>query len=180
LLEIDRYERSLISSLSKGTAQKVQFIATVLHRPQFVILDEPFTGLDPLSREHLSSAIGELTKQGTTLLLSTHDMAAAEELCDSYIMLFRGKKVLDGTREEVLHAHGSMTIRVRCSPPLPALLPLPGVVRRTDTGDFHALELDTETDPQDLLRDILTLSQVQHFEITEVSLKDIFLRLARD
>src|SRR5205807_7070681 len=86
-----------VETLSKGMAQKVQFIATVIARPELVLLDEPFSGLDPVNMEVLREAILDLRQQGTTVIFSTHDMAVAEKMCDFVFMIYQGKKVLDGT-----------------------------------------------------------------------------------
>ena len=90
-----------VESLSKGMAQKVQFIASVLNRPELLILDEPFSGLDPVNAEVLKDAVLDLKKAGTTVVFSTHDMSVAERLCDRIFMIFKGKKVLDGTLDEI-------------------------------------------------------------------------------
>lgn len=102
-----------IDALSKGMAQKVQFIATVLNRPDLLILDEPFTGLDPVNAEVLKDAVLELKRAGTTVVFSTHDMSVAERLCDRIFMIFKGRKVLDGTLDEIQSIYGYDTIRVR-------------------------------------------------------------------
>ena len=90
-----------IDSLSKGMAQKVQFIAAVLNKPRLLILDEPFSGLDPVNAEVLKDAVLDLKKAGTTIVFSTHDMQVAERLCDRIFMIFKGQKVLDGTLDEI-------------------------------------------------------------------------------
>ncbi len=101
-----------VETLSKGMSQKVQFIATVIPEPKLLILDEPFTGLDPVSADSIRGAILEMRKRGCTIILSTHDMGVAESLCDSIFMIFRGKKVLDGSLASIQSSYGSDTIRV--------------------------------------------------------------------
>ena len=110
-----------VDALSKGMAQKVQFIATVLNRPELLILDEPFTGLDPVNAEVLKDAVLDLKKAGTTVVFSTHDMAVAERLCDRIFMIFKGRKVLDGTLDEIQSIYGYDTIRVRTEAGAPLL-----------------------------------------------------------
>jgi ABC-2 type transport system ATP-binding protein len=95
-----------VEDLSKGMQQKVQFIATVLHGPKLLILDEPFSGLDPVSADLLKDSVLEMKKKGCTILLSTHAMEAAEKLCDSVLMLYRGSKVLDGPLAALRREHG--------------------------------------------------------------------------
>lgn len=90
-----------VETLSKGMMQKIQFIATVIPEPKLLILDEPFSGLDPISAESIREAILNLRRSGVTVILSTHDMAVAENMCDRILMIFQGKKVLDGSLAEI-------------------------------------------------------------------------------
>src|SRR5438105_15702502 len=94
-------------------AQKVQFIATVVAQPQLVLLDEPFSGLDPVNTEVLRAAILDLKREGATVIFSTHDMAVAEKMCDFIFMIYKGKKVLDGTLHSIQQQFGQDTVRVR-------------------------------------------------------------------
>src|SRR5205823_6956147 len=123
-----------VQALSKGMSQKVQFIATVVSRPELVLLDEPFSGLDPVNGEVLREAVLELKRDGTTVIFSTHDMAVAEKMCDFIFMIYKGRKVLDGTLDAIQDEYGSDTIRVRMEGPAGALDNLPGVVKVTDYG----------------------------------------------
>src|SRR4029077_6126462 len=95
-----------VGALSKGMAQKIQFIASVLNRPELLILDEPFTGLDPVNAEVLKDAVLDLKRAGTTVVFCTHDMGVAERLCDRISMIFKGRKVLDGTLDEIQSIYG--------------------------------------------------------------------------
>src|SRR5437660_11794263 len=90
-----------VQALSKGMAQKVQFIATVVAKPELVLLDEPFSGLDPVNAVVLREAVLDLKRDGATVIFSTHDMAVAEKMCDFIFMIYKGKKVLDGTLESI-------------------------------------------------------------------------------
>jgi ABC-2 type transport system ATP-binding protein len=101
-----------VETLSKGMSQKVQFIATVVPEPKLLILDEPFSGLDPVSADAIRSSILEMRRRGTTIILSTHDMNVAESLCDYIFMIFRGRKVLDGTLSSIQSNYGTDTIKV--------------------------------------------------------------------
>src|SRR5204863_712470 len=103
-LGLAAWGRKRVQALSKGMAQKVQFIATVVARPELVLLDEPFSGLDPVNAEVLREAVLDLKRGGTTVIFSTHDMAVAEQMCDFIFMMYRGKKVLDGTPESIQEA----------------------------------------------------------------------------
>jgi ABC-2 type transport system ATP-binding protein len=166
-----------IEALSKGMSQKVQFVAAVISKPSLLILDEPFTGLDPVNAEVLKDAVLEIRRRGTTVVFSTHDMGTAERMCDRIFMIFRGKKVLDGTLEEIQAQYGFDTVRVRTSGGVAALAGLPGVQAVNDYGQLQEVRLNG--DPQRFLQQLAARGAVHHFEIARPSLHDIFVRIAR-
>jgi ABC-2 type transport system ATP-binding protein len=178
-LDLAAHATKKVAALSKGMSQKVQFIATVVARPSLVLLDEPFSGLDPVNNEVLREAILDLRKAGTTVIFSTHDMGVAEKMCDFIFMIDRGHKVLDGTLESIQDAYGSDTVRVRLEGDGDGLGGLPGVTKVTDFGRLQELRLDTGTDPQRVLAALMERGRVRHFELTRPSLQDIFVRIAR-
>lgn len=165
-----------IDALSKGMSQKVQFIAAVLARPDLVILDEPFSGLDPVNAEVIKDAVLDLRKGGTTVVFSTHDMGVAERMCDRIFMIFRGRKVLDGTLDEIQAEFGVDTVRVRTADGPAALEGLDGVLEVNDQGNVQ--EVRWRGDPQDLLHALAARTSIRLFEITRPSLHDIFVRIA--
>jgi ABC-2 type transport system ATP-binding protein len=167
-----------VESLSKGMAQKVQFISAVIARPELVILDEPFSGLDPVNADVLREAVLELRKTGTTVIFSTHDMSVAEKMCDFIFMIYRGNKVLDGTLESIQDRYGSDTIRVRVEGNGFDPHTIPGVEKVTDFGRLQELRLAANTDPQAVLAELMKRGRVMHFELTRPSLHDIFVRIA--
>ncbi len=167
-----------VQALSKGMAQKVQFIATVVAKPELVLLDEPFSGLDPVNGEVLRDAILGLRRDGATIIFSTHDMAVAEKMCDFIFMIYQGNKVLDGTLDSIQNAYGRDTIRVELEG-APALDGLPGVAKVTDFGRVHELRLEPDADPQRILSRLTELGRVRHFEIARPTLHDIFVRIAQ-
>jgi len=167
-----------LQSLSKGMSQKVQFIAAVIPRPRLLILDEPFTGLDPVSAESVRAAVLDLRRQGSTIVLSTHDMNVAETLCDAIFMIFRGRKVLDGPLESIQLQYGNDTLRISAEGGAASLEALPGVERLRDLGHVQELRLARGTDPQDLLRALVARTRVSHFAVVKPSLEDIFVRIA--
>jgi ABC-2 type transport system ATP-binding protein len=167
-----------VAALSKGMAQKVQFIATVVARPELVLLDEPFSGLDPINAEVLREAVLDLKREGTTVIFSTHDMSVAEKMCDFIFMIYKGRKVLDGTLEAIQDTYGSDTVRVRLEEGANGLADLPGVVKVTDFGRLQELRLARDTDAQQVLASLMTRGQVRHFELSRPSLHDIFVRIA--
>ncbi len=165
-----------IDALSKGMAQKVQFIAAVVSGPELLILDEPFSGLDPVNAEVLKDAVLALRRAGTTVVFSTHDMAMAERLCDRIFMIFRGRKVLDGTLDEIQSDYGLDTVRVRTEAGPSALEGLGEVEDVNDRGNLQ--EVRWRGDPQDLLHALAARTSVYHFEVARPSLHDIFVRIA--
>jgi ABC-2 type transport system ATP-binding protein len=167
-----------VESLSKGMAQKVQFISAAIARPELVILDEPFTGLDPVNADVLREAVLELRKTGTTVIFSTHDMSVAEKMCDFIFMIYRGNKVLDGTLESIQDRYGSDTIRVRVEGNGFHPQTIPGVEKVTDFGRLQELRMAANTDPQAVLAELMNRGRVMHFELTRPSLHDIFVRIA--
>jgi ABC-2 type transport system ATP-binding protein len=168
-----------VAALSKGMAQKVQFIAAVVAKPTLVLLDEPFSGLDPVNMEVLREAVLDLRRAGTTVIFSTHDMGVAERMCDFIFMIDRGHKVLDGTLEAIQDAHGSDTVRVRLDGDGTGLAGLPGVDRVTDFGKLQELQLLPGADPQRVLAALMERGRVRHFELARPSLHEIFVRIAR-
>jgi ABC-2 type transport system ATP-binding protein len=176
-LQLASWADKRIDQLSKGMAQKVQFISSIVSKPRLLILDEPFSGLDPVNAESLRDAVFELRRQGTTIVFSTHDMGAAERMCDRIFMIFKGNKVLDGSLDEIQARYGQDTVRVRTATGPNGLASLPEVEAINDHGNFQDLRL--KGDPQTFLRRLIERSPVMHFEITKPSLHDIFVRIAR-
>lgn len=177
-LELAEWAKAKVETLSKGMAQKVQFIATVVSRPELVILDEPFTGLDPVNADAIREAVLELQAGGTTVIFSTHDMGVAERMCDFIFMIFKGRKVLDGTLASIQDQYGSDTIRVKTEDGAAALGQLEGVEKVTDYGRAQELRVARDRDPQEILREIISRARVESFEIAKPSLHDIFVRIA--
>lgn len=167
-----------VEALSKGMSQKVQFIAAIVPDPRLVILDEPFTGLDPVSAESIRQAILDLRSRGTTVVLSTHDMNVAETLCDRIFMIFHGRKVLDGTLADIQNQYGTDTLRVSLDNPAESLSNLPGVEQIRDLGQMQELRMMPECDPQIVLRTLLARTRVHSFSVARPSLHDIFVRIA--
>ena len=168
-----------VDTLSKGMAQKLQFIAAVIAEPKLLILDEPFSGLDPVNMETLKDVVLELKRAGTTVIFSTHDMDVAERMCDTIFMIFRGKKVLDGTLEAIQARYGEDTIRVRTAAGNGALANLPGVLRVNDYGRDQELRIAPGIDSQAILAELTRRTRIERFELARPSLHDIFVRIAQ-
>jgi ABC-2 type transport system ATP-binding protein len=161
--------------LSKGMQQKVQFICTVLHEPKLLILDEPFSGLDPINMDLLKDIILELKAKGSTILFSTHQMDHAEKLCEYICLINRGQKILDGGLKEVKGRHGKSSLAVSVEGDSTYFSTLPGVARVDDYGPYKEIRLSNGASPQNLLRLISEKSSVHRFELMEPSLHNIFI-----
>jgi ABC-2 type transport system ATP-binding protein len=177
-LDLAKWASQKVQTLSKGMSQKVQFIAAVVPAPKLLILDEPFSGLDPVSADAIQAAILELRRAGVTVILSTHDMQVAENMCDYICMIFRGKKVLDGTLASIQDRYGNDTIRVAAEGGMQFLDGLPDVERVRDLGQVQELRMALGCDPQQVLRMLMARTRVISFSIMKPSLHDIFVRIA--
>jgi ABC-2 type transport system ATP-binding protein len=179
-LGLDEWADERVESLSKGMQQKVQFITTVLHDPALLILDEPQSGLDPVNQEVLAGTIRDASGRGQTVVLSTHNMAQAEELCDEVTLITDGRKVLEGDVREIRRSHRSDRYRlVLEEEPADAPLRRPGLVRSVERGREHEwiVELHPGGTPQDVLRAAVDEDlAVARFEHVEPSLHEIFIQ----
>ena len=171
-----------VDELSRGMQQKVQFIGTVLHDPDLVILDEPFSGLDPINAQALKDTVVELKKRGKTVIFSTHLMDNAERMCDSVCIIARGDKVLDGSVSEVKAMHGGSHLAIALAgastAAVDAILADRTLVSRVDDSSrFFEIELAEGADAQLLLRRLIDAGAViERFERVQPSLHQIFLR----
>lgn len=169
---------SKTDELSKGTQQKIQFIATVMHDPELVILDEPFSGLDPVSAELLKEVVLDLKKANRAIIFSTHQMEQAEKICDDICLINRSRKVLDGSLREVKASFGRNAVAVRLEDDRGAeVLRDPSLVASSkETGEGVEALLAPGAAAQDLLRRLVAAdAQVARFERVEPSLHDIFI-----
>ncbi|HEY3524113.1 MAG TPA: ATP-binding cassette domain-containing protein [Candidatus Limnocylindrales bacterium] len=171
--------RRRADELSKGNQQKVQFIAAVLHEPSVLLMDEPFTGLDPVNVGLLRDAFLELRDAGRTIVFSTHQMEAAEALCDAVAIIERGRIVLAGPLAEVRRASGASRVRiaVQGDRDLGPLASRPGAVVVRRGVDGAELTLPAGDDPRSVLADALAAGlQVTAFELAEPTLEELFVR----
>jgi ABC-2 type transport system ATP-binding protein len=170
-----------VDELSRGMQQKVQFIGTLLHDPDVVILDEPFSGLDPINAQALKDVVVELKKRGKTVVFSTHLMDNAERLCDSVCIIARGEKVLDGTVTGVKSEHNKLNVALSLggdpSTDVTAILSDRALVLKMDDNNrYFEIEMAAGGNPQLLLQRLVGAgAQVQRFELIQPSLHQIFL-----
>ena len=175
-LQLSDWADKRIDQLSKGMAQKVQFLSAIVARPRLLVLDEPFSGLDPVNAVVLRSAVLDLRREGTTIVFSTHDMGTAEKMCDRILMIFKGRKVLDGSLADIQAEYGHDTIRIALAGGLAVLGEVAGVESVVDHGNYQDVRV-TGT-PNALLQQLVSRTEVRHFEILRPSLADIFVRIA--
>jgi ABC-2 type transport system ATP-binding protein len=174
--------KSKVDELSRGMQQKVQFIGTLVHEPDLVILDEPFSGLDPINAQALKDTIVELKHRGKTVIFSTHLMDNAERMCDAVCIIARGEKVLDGYVPDVKAAHGVRTVALALdgharNGAAEVLRDRTIVARMDDQNRFYEIELVPGADPQTLLRRLVDAgAAVRRFELVQPSLHQIFLQ----
>ena len=174
--------RKKVDDLSKGMQQKVQFIATVLHGPELLILDEPFSGFDPVNTQLMKDVVVELSRRGTTVLFSTHIMEQAEKICSSVCIIAKGKKVVDGPLAEVKRGHGGRHVIVAVEDNLNRIREVLSdrtlVKRADDYGQYAELEMAEGADPQRVLHGLVESgARVTRFEIAEPTLNKVFIDL---
>lgn len=175
-VELADWADKKVKDLSRGMQQKLQFVASLVHDPELLILDEPFQGLDPVNVELIQGLIRELHAVGKTVVLSAHQMNLVEEMCNRIVLINRGRAVLYGDLAEIKRTYSPRTVRVRTSSPLPDL---PGVVRAEQRGPVTLLELG-ETTPQALLAELVQRNvPVESFEVATAPLNDIFVAVVR-
>jgi ABC-2 type transport system ATP-binding protein len=174
---IREYADRRAETLSKGNQQKVQYIATILHDPQVLLMDEPFVGLDPVNVALLKSAFLEMRDRGNTIVFSTHQLEQAEELCDSVAIIDHGRIVTAGTTREVKRSSGHQVVRVATAGDgdLEWLRALPHVTVTRDGVDFKELRVDAGTDPQAVLHAAMSHGEVLRFEVADPSLEEVFV-----
>lgn len=182
-IELPGVMRSRCQELSKGMQQKVQFIGAVLHEPDLIVLDEPFSGLDPVNARVLIDAVQALHREGRTIFLSTHQMAQAEQLCEQVVLINRGEKILDSTVREVTQRFSPRAIQLEpLGEPTEAqtsLAALPSIARTEIAPDGRTIlvHVEAECDLQSLMEQCIRLIPCRRIEIAKVSLDDVFVRM---
>ena len=173
--ELGEWSEKKMNELSKGMQQKVQFIIAVLHRPPIVILDEPFSGLDPVNAATVKDIMLEMRDKGSTVILSTHRMEQVEEMCDSICLIDHGRSVLDGDLRAIKHSYGKNTVDIEFTGPDGFLAhPAIAAVNRFATG--VEAKLKPGADAQEVLKAaVQSGAQITRFELLEPSLNEIFI-----
>jgi ABC-2 type transport system ATP-binding protein len=173
--DLDEHRNKKVKELSKGMQQKAQLISTVLHRPDLIIIDEPFAALDPLNVQLVKDLLQEMRAQGATILMSTHQMQQVEELCDRILLIDRGRDVLYGCLDEIRRRYSGHAVLVR---PLGELPALEGVKEICPQNGDLKLTLAEEIDPQEVLYALTRQGiMLEKFEIAISSLDEVFIRV---
>ncbi|HEX8734315.1 MAG TPA: ABC transporter ATP-binding protein [Pyrinomonadaceae bacterium] len=175
------WKKKKANDLSKGMQQKIQFVSSLLHNPDLLILDEPFSGLDPINVETLLEVIAELKAAGKTIIFSTHLMETAERLCDDIILINKARKVVGGTLREIKESFGKNMIALRASGGDGVLQDKTLVSSVVEHADEKELLLAQNADAQDLLKKLIEAgATITKFELIEPSLNDIFIEKVRE
>ena len=181
LRRLDLYEHrdKKIQELSKGMQQKAQIIATLIHEPDLVVIDEPFSGLDPVNTRLVKEIFETQRQEGKSIIMSTHQMHQVEALCNRIVLINQGRSVLYGEVEKLKRSYAGNSITLEGQGDFDAL---PGVLEtRRHNGAWH-MTLDAETEPQQLLQTLIARGgvKIEHFELAEPSLEDIFVSVVQD
>ena len=176
--ELESYRHKKVKELSKGMQQKAQIISTLLHQPELLIIDEPFSGLDPVNTQMVKDLLREIHDQGATIIMSTHQMHQVEELCQRILLMDHGQVLLYGPLEAIRKQFTANALIVRTPDTLP---PLPGVLGVERFNGSQRLTLSPETSPQQVLRRLVEQAvDVEGFEVAAPTLDEIFIRVVTD
>jgi len=179
-MELRPWLHKRVDELSKGMQQKIQFIATIVHDPEVLILDEPFSGLDPINVNLIRNFLLEFRAGGKTIVFSTHVLEQAEKLCDHICLITKSKKVLDGDLKELKRRYAGNVIRLSTDATIDRLRSLPGVREVVPAnGGFH-VTLDEETEPRTVVQKLFETNRVDAFSEKEPELEEIYLRAVHD
>jgi ABC-2 type transport system ATP-binding protein len=176
--QITEYRKKKVEELSKGNQQKIQFLATILHDPLILIMDEPFSGLDPINATILKEAFEEMHRRGKTIIFSTHQLEQVEELCQDVVIINKGQTIVQGSVREVKRQHGRNVARLKLDNDAEArwLEELPGVQVTRRRQDYIEMQIRANLNPNLIVEEALRRGGViSRFELTEPSLTDIFI-----
>ncbi|ART75666.1 sodium ABC transporter ATP-binding protein [Sutcliffiella horikoshii] len=173
--KVPQYLNKKVEELSKGNQQKIQFIASTIHNPKLLILDEPFSGLDPLNVELLKEAVVDLKKQGTSIVFSSHRMEHVEELCEHLCIMHHGQPVVHGSLRDIKRSFGKKNVIIHADFDLGYLSNVAGVTKTKQTAEGMILQVEDEDVSQTLLQQITGKGYIRKFILEEPSLNDIFI-----
>lgn len=174
--KIEEYENKKIKELSKGNQQKVQFISAVIHGPKLLILDEPFSGLDPINVDMFIDAINELKKKGTMIIFSSHQMNNVELFCQKLLILNKGKTILKGNLKDIKNSYDERKILIKADITKDELIKLPGVQSVIVKGDEIEVNIKDKKYAKDIFKVVSKKDNILKFEVVELSLHEIFTK----
>ena len=177
--EIEHYRNKKIEELSKGNQQKVQFISAIIHEPKLLILDEPFSGFDPINQQFIKELILSIAKSGKIIILSTHQMETAERLCTDILLINKGLEICSGLLPNVKKTFGSNLIKMEYSGDGSFLNSLPEVKHIDNYSNYAEIQLEDNIYPHDFLRKIVPAIDIKYFSVIEPSLNKIFIDLIK-
>ena len=180
--EVTEWWNKKVEDLSKGMAQKVQFISTVMHEPRLVILDEPFSGFDPVNAQLITQEIFELREKGSTIIFSTHRMETVEDLCDHIALINNSKKILEGSKKQVKNNYRSNTFVVEHQGALGFLPSRYELISQKNLEEDHyrsMIRISPDVAPNALIRDLTEITQVQNFMEKIPTMSEIFIQLVK-
>ena len=180
-LEVEEYRNLPAEKLSKGNQQKIQFITSVIHNPELLVIDEPFSGLDPVNTELLKSAILELVDKGTYIIMSSHQMASIEEFCTDILILNKGETVLKGNLKEIKEGYKANKAELITKIDVTDIIEKNGLIIEKELNNQYEILINEESDAQKLLKDLVQKNiVVEKIEIKKPSLNDIFIEKVGD
>ena len=174
--DIESYENKKIKELSKGNQQKIQFISAVIHEPKLLILDEPFSGLDPINVDMFINAINELKEKGTIIIFSSHQMNNVELFCEKLLILNKGKTILKGLLKDIKKRYNERKILIKADITKEELLKLKGIDSIVKKGDEIEVKITDEKYANDIFKYVSKKKDVLKFEVVELSLHEIFTK----
>ena len=180
-LEVEEYRNVQADKLSKGNQQKIQFITAILHDPELIVLDEPFSGLDPINTEILKTAIKELISKGKYIIMSSHQMASVEEFCTDITILNRGKTVLQGNLPRIKNSYKSDKIEISTEQPIEDFIKKSGLEVLERREEDYILKIKSEEQGHDILKELMDKNiGIRKLEMKKPSLNEIFIEKVGD
>ena len=180
-LEVEEYKYMISEKLSKGNQQKIQFITSVIHNPELLVIDEPFSGLDPVNTELLKNAIIELVSKGTYIIMSSHQMASIEEFCQDILILNRGKTVLKGNLKSIKEGYKANRVELITKKDVSNYINKNGLKILKQMDNQYEIEIREEKEAQKLLKDLIENNvEIEKIEVKKPSLNDIFIEKVGD
>ena len=176
VLKVEEYLEMTAEKLSKGNQQKIQFMTSILHNPELIVLDEPFSGLDPVNTEILKNVILEQVKEGKYIIMSSHQMASIEEFCEDILILKRGKTVLQGNLKSIKDTYPVNRLELSVNENIDNYIKDMGFIIENENNNYYTIKIEDEEKPRELLNKLISNGiAVNKFEIKKPTLNDIFI-----